>query len=742
MNKVNNNNFSNLEILSPAGSEECFYADINAGADAIYLGLSSFNARMKAQNFTTENIKSYVDYAHLMGVKIYITLNTLVTDDDFDDVIKLVQILTDAKVDAFIIQDVGIAYILKQTFKNIVIHASTQLGIHNLEGAIIAEKMGFSRIVLSREAKLEDIKQIKENTNLEIEYFVQGALCVAFSGNCYFSSLEKGKSGNEGKCLQLCRLPYKNNLTNETEYNLSARDLSLLESMKDLVDAGVCSFKIEGRMRHAGYCAIVTHTYKTAINKIIAGEFSKEWALSQNKFLMETFSRGDFNKRAYLDKGTPDNIIFKDYQNHIGTKIGKVTSVKPFKDGLFKVQIQTQTELHSGDGIKIIDTKNKKQIASLGIGGIQKIKNDIFEFVTKYNFKSGLSVFLTQNFEYENKILSEKKLLPFSIHLIAFSGQKLKAIVNYNDLKFSYESDFILEKAKNIPLDENAFLSQLGKLSDTNFTLKKLSLETDGVFIPKSLLNDFRRNIICTLKTKIIENCPAPSTKFDNKKLQNILKIDVKTVLKPQKIAIIDENCEITDNLLSEFDTIVFSPKNYNLDIVLKFKNLLGEKFALNLPTIENAYDLEILNRIIDNLAPQTKLYANNIYGLYYSQKYEVIASPLLNIKNMFAVKNLLNFGVKTICSSIEATDDFPKSNNLISFYQGKFPLMTFAHCPYKTIFGNSCTNCTYKPNLEYSNEGLNTYNINKKKIFNCYFELTKNLNKNKTTFFIVNFIK
>ena len=206
--KTMNKSLKNLEVLSPAGNLECFNAALNNGADAIYLGLSSFNARMKADNFNTENIFEVTKKAHLFGVKIYAVINTLITNDDFDELYSLVSVLTKAGVDAFIVQDLGVAYFLRENFKGIVLHASTQMGVHNLEGAKVLEKLGFSRVVLSRETKLSDIKAIKENTHLEIEYFVQGALCVAFSGNCYLSAIENNASGNEGKCLQLCRLPY------------------------------------------------------------------------------------------------------------------------------------------------------------------------------------------------------------------------------------------------------------------------------------------------------------------------------------------------------------------------------------------------------------------------------------------------------------------------------------------------------------------------------------------------------
>lgn len=261
-----------LEILAPSGDWDSFSTAINNGADAVYLGLGEFNARAKSTYFTTQNIRETVEYAHLFGVKVYVTINTLVKDEEMQNFLNLVRVCVDAKVDAFIVQDYGCAYILKQNFKNIVLHASTQMGIHNVAGAKIAKKMGFSRVVLSREVKLQDIIAIKEQTGLEIEYFVQGALCVAFSGNCYFSALNHNQSGNRGKCLQLCRLPYSAYIDDKpvgNGYLLSARDLCLLPNLKELIDAGVQSFKIEGRLRRAGYVGQAVNTYRKAVDAIL-----------------------------------------------------------------------------------------------------------------------------------------------------------------------------------------------------------------------------------------------------------------------------------------------------------------------------------------------------------------------------------------------------------------------------------------------------------------------------------------
>ena len=721
-----NQKHSPLEVLAPAGNLECFYAAINSNADAIYLGLSSFNARMKADNFTEENIREVTKFAHLHGVKIYVTVNILLEDQDFETLKTMIQKLIDAKVDAFIVQDIGVALFLKESFENIVLHASTQLGIHNLQGAKVAEQLGFSRIVLSRECTLEDIKEIKNNTNLEIEYFVQGALCVAFSGNCYLSALEKNASGNEGKCLQLCRLPNTNSLTNETAYHLSARDLCLLESLQKLIDAGVSSFKIEGRMRHAGYVATATSIYKQAINSS-----SKNLNQMLND-LTVSYSRGTYNKNAYLDQTTPDNIINKRYQNHIGIKIGTVKKVEPFKNDLFKVTISSNHPIYSGDGLKIIDSKKHIQIASLGVGNIDKISNDTFVIYTKNKFSAGFDVHLTQDSKNEEKLLKNTKKIPIKINIKAFSGNNLSVELETEKHKTSFESTFILEKATNKPLSFQDFESQFSKLGDSSFVLDSLHLETDGIFIPKSLLNEARRTAIKKLEDVIIfeneKHLPTCICKASPAK---------QTISSPANIVITNT---IPENIDS--NTIyVYEPENYiSANISAMLNTIPAKNFALSLPVISNGKDQKILQNLINQMPKESYLYIQNISGLHFAHNHKIIASPLMNIKNKFAINCLNNFGVTTICASIEADDEFVKNNKLISFAEGNFPLMTFAHCPFKTIFETTCKTCKYDKGLTLSFLS-NTYSIKRTLISNCYFSMQKPLKQSKNKFFITNLV-
>ncbi len=253
-----------MELLAPAGSPSALRAAIYSGANAVYFGLDKFNARINADNFTKENVREYVELCHLHGVKVYITFNTLIKDSEFAEFEEDVKACVDAKVDAFIVTDFGALTVFAKY--DVPLHASTQMGIHNLEGAKFVERLGFKRIVLSREALFEDIKKIKENTSLEVEYFVHGALCVSFSGGCLLSSMMTGTSGNRGLCKQPCRLCYESSLSGESKYYLSPADQCLINKLKDLEKLGIDSLKIEGRLKAPHYVGEVVKCYRNALD--------------------------------------------------------------------------------------------------------------------------------------------------------------------------------------------------------------------------------------------------------------------------------------------------------------------------------------------------------------------------------------------------------------------------------------------------------------------------------------------
>ena len=262
-----------VELLSPVGNMECLKSAINAGCDAVYLAGKNFGARSFAGNFTNEELVSAIEICHLYGIKVYVTVNTIIYDPEVEHFIKYIDFLHRNNVDAIIMQDIGMIDLVRKTYPNLKIHASTQMNIHNIEGVKLCEKLGITRVVLARETPIELIKYIKENTNMEIEVFIHGALCMSYSGQCLMSSLIGNRSGNRGTCAQPCRQPYSlivnNKVVEDNKYLLSTKDLNTLEYINQLIDLKIDSLKIEGRMKSKEYVYLVTNTYRRIIDNYI-----------------------------------------------------------------------------------------------------------------------------------------------------------------------------------------------------------------------------------------------------------------------------------------------------------------------------------------------------------------------------------------------------------------------------------------------------------------------------------------
>lgn len=254
-----------LELLSPAGSMDALRAAVQNGADAVYLGLSSCNARQGARNFSPDELREAVKYCHIRGVQVHLTLNTLISDHEMPQVADLIRTAAACDVDAFIVQDLGLVHLCRQMAPQIAIHASTQMSIHNLDGVRKAAKLGISRVVLARELNRREIAYICRNSPIEIEVFVHGALCMCYSGQCYMSAVIGRRSGNRGQCAQPCRLPYGYSRS-ENKYPLSLKDNCLLAQLQDLQQMGVASIKIEGRMKRPEYVATVTRIYRDVLD--------------------------------------------------------------------------------------------------------------------------------------------------------------------------------------------------------------------------------------------------------------------------------------------------------------------------------------------------------------------------------------------------------------------------------------------------------------------------------------------
>ncbi len=716
------------ELLAPAGDMEAFDVAIASGADAVYLGLDNFNARMKAQNFDCDNIAQVVSRAHFYGVKVYVTINTILQNDEFNELISLVKVAVDAKVDAFLVQDLGVCKVLNECFDGIVLHASTQLGVHNLYGAKIAQEAGFSRVVLSRETKLEDIKEIKQNTNLEIEYFVQGALCVAFSGNCYMSSKEQGASGNRGLCKQMCRLPYRAEVEGKTcdGYLLSARDLCLYSSIKELVEAGVCSFKIEGRLRRNGYVACAVQAYRKAIDEVGKGNCPKLDEKTKN-MLKIAFSRGEYLERAYLDDGTP-KVIEKRFNNHTGIKIGVVKGVREFKDGLFEIAVATKYPLAKGDGLKFFDGEKEK--ASLGIGEPKACVNGVYFFVTKTKVKVGWQVNVILDAKLDEEMSRVQRFVPISLDVKAKVGLPLsiKATYENRNARISVEkcTERNLEKALNAPMSANDIATACSKVADSGFEVETCKVDTDGVFVAKSVVNALRREVLGELSARIIESNAPKNVAFREGKASESARVfdNLKEEESRQIRVVKSEKNESV--IVKRGEKFLLKPDVYTAKNIRKTIDLLDideKDVVLDLPIFASGKDVDVLEKAIEE-SKITNLASENIFGLYFAKKgYNVIAGQGHNIANVFAERMAKNLGASAYVPSCEYKN-FEGDGGIERVKTDEdIPLMTFAHCPYKTVFDCDCKSCAYKPGLVLSRENKK-YVVRRVRLASCRFEL------------------
>ncbi len=468
-----------VEILAPAGNIECARAALNAGADAIYLGYSSFSARAGAENFGDDELKEIVREAHLYGAKVYAAMNTLVKDGELSEFISALLKVWNAGADAIIMQDIFLGRAVKSAYPEIELHLSTQAGVCNENGALFAKKCGFSRVILARETKIEDIKKIAKI--IETEAFVQGALCTCFSGQCYFSSFAGGWSGNRGRCKQPCRKKYAYDRAGaEKGYALSLSDLSLGEAAKMLAEAGVKSFKIEGRMRRKEYVAAATLYYDKIFCGAEADEISN--ALSD---LKRAYNRGNYT--AGLAFGQDKRFLSPFVQGHIGEKIGVVKVVNG------KYFVETRENFSAGDAFKIL--RDKKEIggavfAGAGTRGIY--------ISSKERLKNGDGAFVTTDKKAFARVLSSRKKREICLEIRMNAGE-------YGEAKcgdVSVKTAAVLGVAENRALTESEIADCFKKTDGLPFEVSFSEIRTNNAFLPKSQLNAFRRDFYAALSDR------------------------------------------------------------------------------------------------------------------------------------------------------------------------------------------------------------------------------------------------
>lgn len=708
---------NNVELLIPVGDFDCLVSAVQNGADTVYFGSSMFNARANATNFDIDNLEKAIDYAKLRNVKTNLTINTLIKDEEFEKAVALAKKAYEFGIDAIIVQDLGLAKYLIDEIADLPIHASTQMTVHNLEGVLQLEELGFKRVVLSRELSINEIEYICKNSNVEIEAFVHGALCISYSGQCLLSSSIGGRSGNRGKCAQPCRLPYElvneDNKTINKGHLLSPKDLCGVEYLPRLVQAGISCLKIEGRLKSPEYVAVITRIYRKYLDLALNG---KEVHLSDSDKLqlMQVFNRGGFSE-GHLPSTPNTELVYKQKPNHMGLPLGSIISYNP-KKGYIKLKLENDVSI--GDSVQVEKENNNYNVSELllnnsniktaSVGDIVEIgrlkgnisvQDKVFKTVDKKLTMEAKKIF--SGTEYKkipiNGAITIKKGLPISLNVSCDFGI-------YEGANFNLETDIIPVLATNSPISKERIISQLSKTGNTPFEFVNISVDLDdNLFVPNiSCLNDLRRTAISNLE------------EYAKLKYKKTVRIDAhinsqntfQTAGNRTSVHLKPNYCVLLNNLdlNTDYSNLgidrLYIPFRYFFNS--EYKELLDSlcnlyKTYIYMPTIiKNNYHNQVSN--LDNI-----VYNYNISGFVISHisqlkfvaKYnlEIIGNYTLNVMNLNTSSFLEKLDLSTITISpeldkltiINMLNNSANTNFELIVY-GKLPLMTSNYC----LIGNT----------------------------------------------------
>ena len=620
------------ELLIPVGNQECLLAAIHNGADAVYLGGKKFGARAYSNNFDEEEMIKAIKLCHLYNVKIYVTVNTMIYNDEIKEVMDYLKFLYINNVDAVIMQDIGLINLTRKLLPNLEIHVSTQAHNHNEEGIKYFKDLGCTRVVFDRESSLETIKSFK--TDLEKEIFVYGALCVCYSGNCLFSALNGTRSANRGMCVGSCRLPYKlikNNKKEDEGFLLSTKDLNTIPNLNKILDANIDSLKIEGRMKSKEYVAVVTKTFRRLIDDYYA---KKELKLSkkEEQDLLKTYNR-EFTP-GYLFNS--NNIINKKTSNHQGIPIGKIIDATNKK-----ITIKLNENIHQEDAIRIESINKGFYLNTLYnekgllVSNVEKNNICLVDNKEQLNPKEIINSNVLKTIDYElNKELNNPELKKIEINM-SFTAQLDKPIkLTISEGKFSIDVyGPLATKAEKRSITKENIQDQLSKLGNTPFKINKLSIKiANNLFINLKDLNEIRRTAISELK-QLKEGSPKRDFTLD------IPKIEKNTSYKPQ-ISVLVRNEEQLQGALNKKVDFIYTP---NLEIYKKYKDL-NNLYLRTSRVEEKLKRIHNENLLCTELGSINKNHQdNNIRSDYY-----------LNVANDYTIEALRNLDVNSITLSVE----------------------------------------------------------------------------------------
>lgn len=709
----------NTELLAPAGSISSLKAAVNAGADAVYIGGGLFGARAYADNPDEESLLKAIDYVHLHNRKIYLTINTLLKEKELTgQLYNYLKPYYEQGIDAVIVQDVGVLRFIREYFPDLPVHASTQMTITGRYGAKLLEDMGADRIVTSRELSLHEIKDIHSHTNIEIESFVHGALCYCYSGQCLFSSLIGGRSGNRGRCAQPCRLPYdiiqKEKVLNDRDgkYVLSPKDMCTLEILPQVIEAGVYSLKIEGRMKKAEYTAGVVGIYRKYLDllerKGADGYHVEEEDL---RLLMDLYNRGGFSTGYYKQKNGKEMLSLRK-PNHFGVKVGSV--LRKNKNVL---QIKALQDINQNDVLEI-PLKGNNQVYEWNAQSFVK-KGVTFEIVVKQeglNIETG--VFRTRNNvlleEIGRRYLSDD--LKEKINGKVIISQNLPVIIElqYGEVKVILEGN-PPEEAKNQPLKEEQVVKQIKKTGNTAFEFESLQVELNGnVYVSIQELNNLRREALNLLEAEILK----PFRRIRKELPQFTIKEESRNRDVP-KIHCYIESLDYLHNLLSigEVSSIYLDSSCISLEDLKRYSaetHARDKEIYLALPYIFRKETAESFRRQIESLRNSgvdgflIRNYEEYQFLKEYGLEQKIIPDYNVYTFNQYAKEAWNELGATHTTLPLELNYKELLQRNCTNeemIVYGYIPMMVTAQCIQKTA--GSCSGCGTEMELRDRYENL-----------------------------------
>lgn len=627
------------ELLIPAGDMESLHQAVLNGADAVYLGCKSFGARKFARNFDNEEIVEAIKFAHLYGVKIYVTMNTLVKDEEVDDFLNQIEFLHKNAVDAVIVQDFGMICLIREMYPNLEVHASTQANTSSKETAELFHKLGVKRVVFSREMTLEEINKI--DVPIEKEVFIHGALCICYSGCCLMSSMLGTRSGNRGECAGSCRLPYSletnGNIVRNEEYLLSTKELNSSINIDKLLESDIASFKIEGRMKSPEYVGFITRYYRNLIDK-------KKINLEEETNKLKTIFNREFTSGNLFSTKALELMNTKT-PNHIGLEIGKVIEVTPKK-----IKIKLSKPLNQQDAIRFKNS-GKGFIANYIYDEKDNLinsANDICYVDNKVSLQEFDIVCKTQDYN----LLKEMKQLPdrkIDVEFIvkAIVGEPLEITITDKDVSIT-EKGTIVQSAMNAPISVERIKEQLEKLGNTPFKATKCNINTSpSVFISIKELNDIRRNLTEQLISK--RECKNVNFIKNNISFDKIEKYPFKT-----KTAVVNNKEAIDACIDLSFDRIYVD----DIDLYKEYKN--NKSIFYKVPRCtRNPSSLEQERNLVSD------------YYDYTTKPNTYVSDYTMNATNIYTVYYLHKNKVDTVTLSVELNEN--EISNLIDKYKSKF---------------------------------------------------------------------